>query len=475
MGARGAATRGPGPGSGRKRNLELVLIVFAVAVPAFGYADAMLALKGALPSGFVLQVGCFAVLALAAHMVVRRWAAYADPLILPITVLLSGLGLMMIKRLDVSYGKEYQGYVPLIGGQIQWLVIGVAVFLGCVVVIKHHRVLQRYTYVLMAASLVLLIGPAFFPATFGARRWIYIGPLQFEPAEFTKISIVIFFASYLMANRDALALVGRKVWGVSFPRGRNLGPILVIWAVCLLVLIFEVDLGTSLIIFGIFVIMLYIATERTGWVILGVALATGGAYVVGSLSPHVGARVTGWLHPMDAFKTGSTMSPQQAQALFSLGHGGFLGTGLGEGQPWLIGFAGQSDWIVASFGEELGTAGVMVIIMLYVLMAERSLRTSIRLTDPFGKLMAGGLAAGLVLQVFVVVGGVIGLIPETGKALPFLAQGGSSMVANWIMVALMIKLSDAAGRTELEPVPDPSETLTISPEEIAAARAEMEH
>ena len=474
MGARGAATRGPGPGSGRKRNLELALILFAIAIPAFGDADAVLALTGKMPSGFAVQVGAFSALALAAHLVVRRWAAYADPLILPITVLLSGLGLMMIHRLDISYAKEYTGYAVLTPGQIQWLVIGVVMFAGCVVFIKHHRVLQRYTYVLMAASLVLLIAPAFFPATFGAKRWIYIGPLQFEPAEFTKISIVVFFASYLMANRDALALVGRKVWGVSFPRGRNLGPILAIWAVSLLVLIFEVDLGTSLIVFGIFIVMLYIATERTGWVVLGVLLAAVGAYVVGSLSSHVGARVTGWLHPMDAFVTGSQMSDQQAQALFALAHGGFLGTGLGQGQPWLIGFAGQSDWIIATFGEELGTAGVMVIILLYVLMAERSLRASIRLTDPFGKLMAGGLAAGLILQVFVVVGGVIGLIPETGKALPFLAQGGSSMVANWIMVALMIKLSDAAGRSELEPAPDPAETLTISAEEIAAARAELD-
>jgi len=475
MGARGAATRGPGPGSSRKRNLELLLLVFAIAIPAFGDAEAVLALTDKMPSGFALQIGALSALALVAHLIVRRWAAYADPLILPITVLLSGLGLMMIHRLDISDAVDAPpGYrAPLIGGQIQWLVIGVVVFAGVIIVIKHHRVLQGYTYILMAGSLVLLMAPAFFPAQNGAKRWIYIGSQTIEPDEFTKISLVIFFAGYLMANRDALALVGRKVWGISFPRGRNLGPIIAVWVVSLLVLIFEVDLGTSLIVFGIFIIMLYMATERTGWVVLGTGMAAAGAYVVGSTSANVQGRITGWLHPMDAFKNGT--SDQQAQALFALGHGGFFGTGLGQGQPWLIGFADRSDWILATFGEELGTSGVMVIIMLYVLLAERSFRSSVRLTDPFGKLMAGGLGAALILQVFVVVGGVIGLIPETGKALPFLAQGGSSMVANWIMVALMIKLSDAAGRTDLEPRPDPAETLTISAEEIAAARAEMEH
>ncbi|MEY9967777.1 cell division protein FtsW (lipid II flippase) [Streptacidiphilus sp. MAP12-16] len=467
--------------SGRRRNLELVLLLFAIAACGLGDADAEFALHGSLPGGFALQVGSMAALALVAHLVVRRWAAYADPLILPITVLLSGVGLLMIHRLDYSYTRIYGKNAVVFGpGQIQWLVIGTAAFIGCVIAIKHHRVLQRYTYVLMAGALVLLMAPAFFTGDVnGAKRWIRLGGLSVEPDEFTKIAIIVFFASYLMANRDALALVGRKVWGVSLPRGRNLGPIIAIWAVSMMVLIFEVDLGTSLIVFGIFIVMLYMATERTGWVVVGTLMAAGGAFVVGSLSPHVGGRVAAWLHPMDIFlpanqRPPGVISDQPAQALFALGHGGFLGTGLGQGQPWLIGSAGRSDWILATFGEELGTAGIMVLLLLYIVLAERSMRAAIRLSDPFGKLLAGGLGAALILQVFVVAGGVVGLIPETGKALPFLAQGGSSMVANWLMVALMIKLSDAAGRADLEPAPDPAETLTISAEEIAQARAEME-
>ncbi|MEZ0090489.1 FtsW/RodA/SpoVE family cell cycle protein [Streptacidiphilus sp. EB129] len=489
MGARRAAAGGIGAAPGasgfsgppaKRRNLELLLILFAVAVCALGDASAELALHGTLPGGFVVQVLGLGALGLVAHLAVRKWAAYADPLILPITVLLGGAGLVMIHRLDYSY-KKIDNYAPLAPGQIQWLVIGLVVFIAFLALIKHHRVLQRYTYVLMAASLVLLMAPAFFAgdATYGAKRWIRFGSLSMEPDEFTKIAIIVFFASYLMANRDALALVGRKVGGISLPRGRNLGPIIAIWAVSMMVLIFEVDLGTSLIVFGIFIVMLYMATERTGWVIIGVLLAAGGAFVVGATSSHVGGRVAAWLYPMDIFlpaaqRHAGVISDQPAQALFALGHGGFLGTGLGQGQPWLVGFAGQSDWIFATFGEELGTAGLMVILMLFLLMAERSMRAAIRLTDPFGKLLAGGLGAALMLQVFVVAGGSIGLIPETGKALPFLAYGGSSMVANWLMVGVMIKVSDAAGRVDLEPAPDPAETLTISAEEIAQARAEME-
>jgi cell division protein FtsW (lipid II flippase) len=258
-----------------------------------------------------------------------------------------------------------------------------------------------------------------------------------------------------------------------------MGPVLVIWAVSLVVLVAESDLGTSMIFFGAFIVMLYIATERTGWLVLGCGMALVGAVAAGTLVSHVTYRVNNWLDPM-AYYThvvngqpplGS--SPQLAQSLFALANGGFTGTGLGKGHSILIGFASRSDWILATVGEELGTAGLMAVLLMYMLLAQRGMHTAIRLTDPFGKLLASGLAATLILQVFVVSGGVVGLIPQTGKALPFLAQGGSSTVANWIMVALLIKLSDAAGQAELAVPQDPAETLTISAEEIAAARAEF--
>ncbi|WP_063773397.1 FtsW/RodA/SpoVE family cell cycle protein [Streptacidiphilus jiangxiensis] len=468
------------PGAKRRRNLELTLLLFALALCGFGYANVDLVLNGSLSGSFAVQIVGVSLLALVAHLAVRKWAPYADPLMLPIAVALTGLGLVMIHRLDFSNHKAY-GWAPMLPNQLMWTVIALVAFVGLIAVVKHHRMLARYTYLLMASSLVMLVAPAFFGAdTYGARRWIKIGPLQFQPGEFTKIAIVIFFASYLMANRDALALVGRRVIGISLPRGRNLGPILVVWAVSLVVLVAESDLGTSLIFFGAFIAMLYIATQRTGWLVVGGLMALGGATAAATLVSHVKYRVNNWLDPMLYYKltpegknpVGS--SPQLAESLFSFGHGGLLGTGLGQGQSWLIKFADASDWILSTVGEELGTAGVMAVLIMYVLLTQRGMRVAVRLSDPFGKLLAAGLSATLILQVFIVAGGVTGLIPQTGKALPFLAQGGSAMVAAWLNVALLIKLSDAAGRAEMEPKPDPNATLTISAEEIARAHAEME-
>ncbi|MBF9067532.1 FtsW/RodA/SpoVE family cell cycle protein [Streptacidiphilus fuscans] len=476
MGARSSRSAAVAPGANRKRNLELMLLLFAVAVCAFADASAELGMHGSIPSGFALDVCAPAVLALLAHLVVRKWAPYADPVILPVSVLLTGIGLTLIHRLDISYA-QVDGWKPSAPNQLMWTVIAIVVFAAIIIGIKHHRVLARYTYLLMASALILLVAPAFFGAdVYGARRWVSIGPLQFQPGEFSKIIIIIFFASYLMANRDALALVGRRFMGIALPRGRNMGPILVVWAVSLVVLVFESDLGTSLIFFGAFIIMLYVATERTGWVVLGGLMAVGGAVAAGTLVSHVTYRVHNWLDPFAAYNPTPPQgsSPQLAESLFSMANGGLLGTGLGKGDSWLIGFAGNSDWIFSTVGEELGTAGVMVVLVLYMLLTQRGMRVAVRLSDPFGKLLASGLSAAFILQVFVVVGGVIGLIPQTGKALPFLAQGGSAMVAAWITVALLIKLSDAAGRAELEPKPAPDETLTISAAEIAAARAEME-
>jgi cell division protein FtsW (lipid II flippase) len=439
----------------RRRNTELVLIAFAVLLALFGYADAGLALRGTVPSTLLPAGLGLGALAVVAHLAVRRFAPFADPLILPLAVMLTGIGLVLITRLDWSYTAEYKA-ASSAPSQVMWLCIAVIGFIGAVGVVKHHRVLNRYPYLLMTFALVLLMAPAFFPGdTYGAKRWIRLGGYSVEPDEFVKLAICVFFAGYLMANRDALALVGRKFWGISFPRGRNLGPVLVVWAVCLMVLVFENDLGTSLIFFGVFVVMLYVATERIGWVVVGLIMAAVGGGIVGSTSAHVVGRVVAWLHPMDIFlppgrRPAGIVSDQPAQALFSFGQGGMLGTGLGQGHPWLIGFAGQSDFILTTIGEELGLAGVTAVLLLYVLLVERGLRTAIVLTDPFGKLLATGLATVIGLQVFVVTGGVTGLIPLTGKALPFLAQGGSSLVANWLLVAVLIKLSDAAGRIAYE-------------------------
>lgn len=446
------------------------MLLFALAVCFFAYIYADEALNDKLPPGLLVYGVSFTVLTLGVHLVVRRFARYADPLILPCATLLSGFGLVLLNRLDQSYAiahaakGDYQK-LPSAPSQVMWLFIAVPVSMGLVVFIKHHRFFQRYVYILMIGALILLAAPAFFPGDdFGAKRWIHLPGIQVEPDEFVKLAICVFFAGYLTISRDALALVGRKVWGLSLPRGRNAGPVLAIWLISLLVLIFERDLGTSLIFFGVFIVMLYVATERTSWVVIGLVMAVGGAAVVGTLEPHVHGRVTAWLDPLEYYKTnppgtGAVPSNQPAEALFSFGSGHILGTGLGSGYPWLIGFAGRSDFIFTTVAEELGLAGVTAILLIYALFFQRGLKTALMLSDPFGKLLAAGLASAVALQVFVVVGGVSGLIPLTGKALPFLAAGGSSTLANWLLTALLIKLSDAAGRTELEPEPEPTGSI----------------
>ncbi|MEU8686366.1 FtsW/RodA/SpoVE family cell cycle protein [Streptomyces sp. NPDC048611] len=439
-----------------RRRTEARLLALVVLIAVFGHAYTGLSMEGRLSAGLAGFAAGMALMALVPHLVLRRFAPRADPLILPLATLLSGIGLVLLHRLDLTYAKSPRLKIAAAAdGQLVWTAIGVAVCVVILLVLRDHRILQRYIYLTMVIALVLLMAPAFFGADmYGAKRWILLGPLSLQPGEFVKIMISVFFAGYLTVNRDALALAGRRVLGMQLPPGRQLAPIFTIWAISLLVLIFERDLGTSLIFFGVFVIMLYMATDRTSWVVCGLLMATVGAAVVGSLEPHVHGRVTAWLDPMRAFtRAGHAehMSDQLAQALLSFGSGGISGSGLGQGHPELIGFAGNSDFILTTVGEELGLAGVMAVIMLYVLLAQRGLRVGLSARDPFSKLLAVGLSGALLLQVFVVSGGVTGLIPLTGKALPFLAKGGSSLVANWVMVALLLRISDHAQRRR-EPV-----------------------
>ncbi|MGW9081448.1 FtsW/RodA/SpoVE family cell cycle protein [Streptomyces kronopolitis] len=433
------------------RRTEALLLGIVVLITIGGYAYIGLSMQGALPA----KMGDFAcsvpLLSLAAHLAVRRWAPRADPLILPIASLLTGLGLLLLHRLDITYAaKPYLKLAQAGSGQLVWTVIAVAACVGTLAMLRDYRRLQRYFYVTTLTALALLIAPAFFGADqFGARRWITLGPLTVQPGEFVKIAMAVLFASYLTHNRDALALTGRRFMGMKLPPGRQIGPLAVIWGISLMMLIFERDLGTSLLFFGLFVIMLYVATDRISWIVVGLLVAALGAEVVGSLEPHVQGRVEAWLHPMAAFTDAGRaagISEQLGQALFGFGSGGLTGTGLGQGHPELIGFAGNSDFILTTVGEELGLAGLMAVLILYGLLAQRGFRIGVIARDPFGKLLAVGLAGALLLQVFIVTGGVTGLIPLTGKALPFLAKGGSSMVANWIMVALLVRISDSAER-----------------------------
>ncbi|MFF2657540.1 FtsW/RodA/SpoVE family cell cycle protein [Kitasatospora sp. NPDC058032] len=442
-----------------RRNTELAMLAFAVALPVLAYANVGLAMDGKLPAGMLGYGLGMGALALIAHLLMRRFAPYADPLMLPIATLLNGLGVVMIWRLDKA-GPLLRSNFPAAANQLMWSGLGIAFFIVVMVFLKDHRVLQRYTYISMAVALVLLAAPAFFPERredFGAKIWIRMGSFSIQPGEFAKIILTVFFAGYLMVKRDALALASRRFMGLYLPRGRDLGPIIVIWLLSLLILIFENDLGSSFLYFGLFVVMLYVATERTSWIVFGLLMSVGGAVMVASTTSHVKTRIDAWLNPMAAFEPNhpAYATEQIGQALMAFGSGGATGTGLGQGRSWLIGFAAKSDFILGSFGEELGLTGMMAIFMLYALLIQRGLRTAVAARDPFGKLLAVGLSSAMALQVFVVAGGVTGLIPLTGMTMPFLAQGGSSVVANWALVAILLKISDNARRPGVEPTPTP--------------------
>ncbi|WP_432174541.1 FtsW/RodA/SpoVE family cell cycle protein [Streptomyces sp. Tue6028] len=425
----------------RRRGIEFTLIVVAVLLCVCGYCAVGLAQNGTVPPGAAGYGAGLGVLALLAHVAVRFRAPYADPLLLPIAVLLNGLGLVLIYRLDLDTPADQAAPIQLI-----WSTLGVAFFIAAVLFLRDHRVLQRYTYVSVVAALGLLTLPIFFPAVNGARIWIRIAGFSIQPGEFAKVLLAVFFAGYLAANRNALAYAGRRIWRferLQLPTGRVLGPIVAIWLLSVGVLVLERDLGTSLLFFGLFVILLYVATGRTGWIAVGLLLACAGAMAVGRLEPHVHGRVQDWMHPFASIEAGQGPN-QLAQSLFSFAAGGVTGTGLGLGHSILIGFAAKSDFILATAGEELGLAGLSAIFLLYALLVERGYRAGLALRDPFGRLLAIGLASIVALQVFVIAGGVTGLIPLTGMAMPFLAQGGSSVVTNWIIVALLIRISDVA-------------------------------
>ncbi|MGC9379673.1 FtsW/RodA/SpoVE family cell cycle protein [Streptomyces sp. MH13] len=422
----------------RRRGIELALILVAVLLSVFGYCNVGLAQHGTLPPGAAGYGAGLGVLALLAHLAVRLRAPWADPLLLPIGVLLNGLGLVLIYRLDLETPGDRAAPTQLV-----WSTLGVGLFIVVVLLLRDHRVLQRYAYVCVAAALVLLTVPIFFPAVNGARIWIRVEGFSIQPGEFAKVLLAVFFAAYLAANRSALAYAGRRVWRLQLPTGRVLGPIVAVWLVSVGVLVLERDLGTSLLFFGLFVVLLYVATGRTGWIAVGLVLASLGAVAVGWLEPHVHSRVEDWLHPFASIEAGRGAN-QLAQSLFAFAAGGVTGTGLGLGHSVLIGFAVKSDFILATAGEELGFLGLSAIFLLYALLVERGYRAGLAARDPFGRLLAVGLSSIVALQVFVIAGGVTGLIPLTGMAMPFLAQGGSSVVTNWAIVALLIRVSHAA-------------------------------
>jgi cell division protein FtsW (lipid II flippase) len=426
------------------RNLELLLLILACGIVAYAIVLVQLGAIGIIDASVLLLAAGLGVIAVGMHVAMRFVAPEADPFILPIITLLNGLGIAEIYRIDIA--KGFTGWESAGIRQMAWTAMAMLIAIAVIVLVRNHRVLQRYRYLAMFVGIVLLLMPMLpliGETVNGARLWIRIGAFSFQPGELAKIALAIFFAGYLVTARDSLSMVGRKVLGIRFPRARDLGPILVIWAAAMVVLIFQRDLGTALLYFGLFLVMIYVATGRASWVILGLLLFVGGAVIASQTLSYVNGRFQSWL---DAFNPdiyeAQGGSYQLVQGLFGLAHGGLVGTGLGQGRPNIVPLA-ESDYIIASLGEELGLVGLFAILALYLLFVARGFRIGFAGQDDFGRLLGVGLSFVIALQVFIVLGGVTRVIPLTGLTTPFLAAGGSSLVANWIIAALLLRLSDS--------------------------------
>jgi len=464
----------PTPEVATRRNTELALLIFAVVIVVAAEGAVEGARNGRVSSHLVLYGSVPLAAGLIAHVVVRRVAAYADPFLLPIVVLLNGLGLVMIHRLDLGLaqqakegiGDSAQAEAPT---QMVWTAVGLALFLAIIMIVRDHRVLRRYAYTLALVGLFLLVLPIVLPARFsevnGARIWIRVAGFSIQPGEFAKILLTIFAASYLVDKRDVLSLAGRRVFGIDFPRGRDLGPLVAAWVICIGVLVGGHDLGTSLMFFGLFVVLLYIATERFSWVIVGAVLFVAGAYATYQLFGTVQTRVSVWI---DLFSAAHNDDGYQLrQSLFGLGTGGLFGTGLGAGHPELVPLP-ATDYIISSFGEELGLFGLVALLVIYVLFIARGFAAALAVRDSFGKLLAAGLSFLIGLQLFVVVAGVSRLLPETGLTTPFLSYGGSSLIANYALLALLLRVSDSARRPGATSRPATADADVQTPSETTA-------
>ncbi|GAA3706206.1 FtsW/RodA/SpoVE family cell cycle protein [Zhihengliuella alba] len=424
-----------------RRNTELWLLFLAtgVAVGA-GYLAGLTAPEGLSPE-FVKQGGILLTLALLMHVVLRIWAKYADPIILPCVVALNGIGIAMIHRLDIASGDTAANR------QLLWTGVAIAAAIAVIWAIRDHRILRRATYIFLVLSGVLMILPLI-PGLGveinGARIWVNLGRMSFQPGELAKITLAIFFAGYLSSNRDLILLAGRKIGPLQLPRVKDLGPMVIAWLISIGVLILQRDLGTAILFFGLFMCVVYVATARISWIVIGLGLVAVGGVLAAQFMGHVTRRINGWLNAFDPEVINAAGGSHQiVQGLFGLANGGLFGTGMGNGRPDLVPYA-NSDMIISALGEELGLIGVIAIVLLYVVIVSRGFRAALGTRDAFGKLLASGFSFIIGLQCFVVIGGVTRLIPLTGLTTPFISAGGSSLLSNWIIVALLLLISNNA-------------------------------
>ncbi len=451
----------------QRRNAELVLIGITIVITMGAMMISGLNLNGAVPGAMWGYGLIFGAMALATHVALRFIAPYADPLILPCALFLNGIGVAMIWRLDAadSGDIEHAG----VGMQLIWTAVGMVLCIALLFFLKEPRILQRYTYMSALAALILIalpMVPGLGISEYGARRWIGFGGFTVQPSEFAKIALVVFLASYLVTKRQVLSLAAKQVKVGRFkimdlPRARDFMPMVVGWVAAIGLLVITKDLGTSLLLFGTFLGMLYVATQRSSWVIIGVTVFMGAAALAFQIFWHFRQRVDIWFNAFDKEvydRLGG--SAQLVQGQIGMAYGGTFGTGMGGGQAHRI-FAADSDFILASLGEEIGLTGLMAILLVIFLLVERGMRIALASRELFVKMLASGLAFVMCFQVFVVLGGLTRIIPLTGMTTPFLAAGGSALMSSWLMIGLLLRMSDNARRPAPQAIQDEGATQVI--------------
>ncbi|NEG95577.1 FtsW/RodA/SpoVE family cell cycle protein [Bifidobacterium sp. SMB2] len=435
-----------------RRLRQVSLLIFAAFIVMLGFFQMFMRVQNTFPSPYITRLSVVGALFAVFWIVLSRFQPYASQVILPCVMVLSGTGIMMIARIDNQNGVFGGKATSIALNQLTWLAVALVLCILLVVFLKDYRILRRFSYISMVVGLALLLSPmipGLGQEIQGARIWLHFGSHSFQPGEFAKLFLAFFFAAYLFDHRDQLAVGGRKVLGIRLPRLKDLGPILVVWAVCMGVLVLQHDLGTSLMFFAMFVSMLYVATGQKSWILIGGVFFVVGAVAASTIFSHVGYRVSAWLHPFDAdiYNRAVGGSMQLVQGVFGLATGGMTGTGLGQGHPTVTPLS-YSDFIYSSLGEELGIIGLFAILTMYLIIIGAGMVTAMKIKDGFGKLLSSGLVFTMAFQVFTVVGGITLVIPLTGLTLPYIAAGGSSLIANCVLASLLLVISNAANKPE---------------------------
>ncbi|GAB3593686.1 Lipid II flippase FtsW [Corynebacterium faecale] len=422
----------------KMRRTEMWLLMLATLVVAVMFVSLELAMGNELDSQILILILGYMGVLVTAHLAMCFVAPFADQIMLPVVAVLNGIGLVMIYRLDLATGFS------TVNSHLMWTFIGVALMVVVLLILRDYKALSRYSYLLGIVGIVLLALPLVWPqpANVEARIWIWLGPFSIQPGEFSKILLLLFFAQLLATKRALFTVAGRRFLGMDFPRLRDLAPILVVWALAILIMAGANDFGPALLLFSTVLVMVYLATGRGSWLLIGAVLVAVGAYAVYQVSGKIQERVQNFLDPVAHY---DTTGYQLSQSLFGMSWGGITGTGVGQGYPNMVPVA-HSDFILAAIGEEMGLIGLSAIIILFGVLVTRGMRTAMATRDTYGKLVASGLSMTIMIQVFVVVAGISALMPMTGLTTPFMSQGGSSLMANYILVAILLRISDSARR-----------------------------